>query len=157
MRNKAYEAWVSSFVANLAEHFHLHDWSIGVKFSLDEDDGKRGTYAENEINSAYMYSTVTFYSQSRWDFEAGKFEHLISAVVHELVHIFLDPFQVYMHPHLSLTTTPLFSDMLENQTQKLTVAFLKTLPKSVIPPRPKKHGKHNTTPADDKSSPAVHS
>ena len=65
------------------------------------------------------------------------------ALVHEIVHIFLDPFQDFMHPHLSITTTPAFVGMLENQTQKLTMVFLKSLPPDVIPPRP--NGKHNRT------------
>src|SRR5208283_416958 len=55
-------------------------------------------------------------------------DQLVMAVVHELVHIFLDPFQDQMHPHLSMTTTPAFMDILEQQTQKLTMQFLRLAP-----------------------------
>ena len=130
---KTYEAWVTSFVANLAGYFNLDGWTIRIEFSDKSDE--QGTYAENKINSQYMYSTLTFYKESKEEFESGKLDQLKTAVVHELVHIFLDPFQDYMHPHLSMTTTPLFMNTLEQQTQKLTMVFLKTLPKSIIPKR----------------------
>ena len=133
MPKTTYEAWVTSFVTRLSEHFNLAGWSIQVKFVDTED--KLGTYAENTINTQYMFSTLTFYKQSRLDFESGKTDQLIMAAIHEIVHIFLDPFQDYMHPHLSLTTTPLFMNTLEQQTQKLTMVFLKTLPKNIIPKR----------------------
>lgn len=134
--NLSYESWVTRFVERLADHFNLQNWSIYIEFLNEEEKG--GAYAENCINSRYMYSTLKFYKQSRLDYAAGKMEHLVSAVVHELVHIFLDPFQDWMHPHLSISTTPMFMDVLENQTQKLTVAFLKSLPENIIPPFPKK-------------------
>ena len=142
MKRSAYESWVVGFVENLSDYFNLSGWTILVEFSEAED--KIGTYAENDINSLYMYSTLTFYRQSRLDFEAGEMDHLITAVVHEMVHIFVDPFRDWMHPHLSLTTTPLFMGTLENQTQKITMVVRKTLPKKLIPPRPK-NGKHHTT------------
>jgi hypothetical protein len=133
MPKTTYEAWVTSFVTRLSEHLNLSGWSIQVKF-VDAED-KLGTYAENTINTQYMFSTLTFYKQSKLDFESGKIDQLVMAVVHEMIHIFLDPFQDYMHPHLSLTTTPLFMNTLEQQTQKLTMVFLKTLPKNIIPKR----------------------
>ena len=153
MKRSAYESWVVGFVENLSDYFNLSGWTILVEFSDAED--KIGTYAENDINSSYMYSTLKFYRQSRLDFEAGEMDHLITAVVHEMVHIFIDPFQDWMHPHLSLTTTPLFMGTIENQTQKLTMVLRKTLPKKLIPPRPHKNGKHNSTSADYKSDPAI--
>jgi hypothetical protein len=152
MKKQGYESWVISFVENLSDYFNLAGWDVRVTFS--EEESKDGSYAENEINSPYLFSTLTFYKQSRLDFEAGKMDHLITATVHEMVHIFIDPFQDWMHPHLSLTTTPLFMSSLENQVQKLTQVFIKTLPKKLIPPRPK-NGKHHTTSADHKSGPTV--
>lgn len=128
----SYKKWVTSLVENLSDHFNLHGWTVSVRFS--DEENKDGTYAENEVNSKYMYSTLTFYKQSRKDFEEGKLDYLVTASLHEMIHVFLDPFQDWMHPHLSLTTTPLFMDTLEQQTQKLTMVLLKTLPKSIIPP-----------------------
>ena len=159
MKNLSYESWIRQFVENLSEYFDLAGWTIKIDFSEDEDDGKKGTYADNCINSQYLHSLITFYRQCRLDYESAELDNLITAVVHELVHIFLDPFQDYMHPHLSITTTPLFMNTLEQQTQKLTMVFLKTLPPNIIPPRP--NGKHDSTssnhrkkPADDKTGSA---
>ena len=146
MKNLAYESWVIQFVENLSEYFNFHEWTVGVEFSSEVD--KDGAYAENEINSTYLYSTITFFKQSKLDFEAGKLDHLITAVVHEMVHIFLDTFHDRMDQHLSAVTRSLFMKTLEQQTQKLTVVFLKNLPKHIIPPRPK-NGKHNPARADD--------
>jgi hypothetical protein len=57
------------------------------------------------------------------------------ALVHELVHLFLDPFHDTILSFLSPSTTPAFMEILEQQTQKLTMVFLKTLPKNLTPPR----------------------
>ncbi len=57
------------------------------------------------------------------------------AMVHEVVHILVDPFHEAMIPFLSPSTTPHFIETLEQQTQRLTMVFLKTLPKNLIPPR----------------------
>ena len=133
MKKVTYERWLTKLVENLSDYFNLSGWTICLEFSNEED--RKGSYADNAINSPYLYSTITFYQKSRSDFDAGKLDYLIKAAVHEMVHIFLDPFHDYMHPHLSLTTTPLFMNTLEEQTQKLTMVFLKTLPKKLIPPR----------------------
>jgi len=77
---KTYESWVRSFVENLANYFDLAGWTIRVDFS---DEDKSGTYAENEIQAQYLFSTITFYKQSRLDYEAETLDHLINAVVHE--------------------------------------------------------------------------
>lgn len=132
MKKVTYESWLTELVGNLQEYFNLSGWRILLKFSDKEE--KEGTYAENEVVTPYMFSTITFYKSSRKNFKSGDIDFLVMAVVHEMVHIFLDPFNDYMHPHLSLTTTPLFMNSLEQQTQKLTTVFLKTLPKSIIPP-----------------------
>jgi len=132
VKKVTYESWLTELVGNLQEYFNLSGWRILLKFSDKEE--KEGTYAENEVVTPYMFSTITFYKSSRKNFKSGDIDFLVMAVVHEMVHIFLDPFNDYMHPHLSLTTTPLFMNSLEQQTQKLTTVFLKTLPKSIIPP-----------------------
>ena len=153
--DREYQAWVASFVRNLKKHFNLQSWTIEIVFS-DEPDEK-GAYADNDINSQYLFSTITFYPPAKRDFNNRQFELLIMSVVHEIVHVFLDPLSDAMHDFLSITTAPMFMRTLETQTQTLTMVFLKTLPKSLIPPRPKKNGKHNNAPADDKPRPAVHS
>ena len=60
---------------------------------------------------------------------------IVLATVHELVHVFLDPFQDFARPHLSATTTPFFMNIVENTTQRLTMLILKQLPPSLIPAR----------------------
>jgi len=136
---KPFEAWVTSFVERASDYFNLGGWTINIQFKDEENT----CYADNEINSPYQFSTINLYKKSREDFESGEFDLLVMALVHEIVHIFIDPFQDFMHPHLSITTTPLFMSVLEQQTQKLTMVFLKSLPPDIIPPRP--HGKHNRT------------
>ena len=149
MKNLSYESWVTQFVENLSEYFNLGGWNIHIDY--EDEPSKDGCYASNDINSPYQFSTITLYQHSREDFESGEQDLLVMSIVHELVHIFLDPFQDYMHPHLSITTTPLFMSTLEQQTQKLTMVFLKTLPEDIIPPFPKvKNGKHNSASKDDK-------
>lgn len=149
MKNLSYESWVTQFVKNVSEYFDLAGWTIHVEFRNEES--KSGCYADNNINSPYQFSTITLYQQSKIDFEEGEGNLLVMSIVHELVHIFLDPFQDCMEPYLSSTTTPLFMRTLEQQTQKLTMAFLKTLPEDIIPPFPKvKHGKYNSASKDDK-------
>ena len=162
MTKNVYQTWVTKFIENVAEYFNFHEWKIKLNFSdeedVDENEGT-GTYASTNISTTYMNAEITVFKQGRLDFEAGNFETLIGVLTHELVHIFLDPFTEAMHPHLSKTTAPFFMNILENQTQKLTMVFCKNLPKELIPPIPtrKPNGKHNTTSKNDKSRPTVYS
>jgi len=130
---KTFEEWVTTFVERLSDYFNLAGWSINITYQ--EDNAKNGSYAENKLNSPYMHSTLILYPQAKKDFEAGEMDKLVMAIVHELTHIFLDPLHDFVLPYLSQTTTPLFADILEQRTQKLTMVFLKNLPKGTIPPR----------------------
>ena len=130
---KTFEEWVTTFVERLSDYFNLAGWSINITYQ--EDNAKDGAYAENKLNSPYMHSTLILYPQAKKDFESGEMDKLVMAIVHELTHIFLDPLHDFVLPYLSQTTTPLFADILEQRTQKLTMVFLKNLPKGTIPPR----------------------
>ena len=132
MKKLTYEEWVIKFLTNVAEHFDLGGWNLDVKFSDVEKDG---IYAEATINSTYQFMTIHIFKKAKEDFESGKTPVVIMALVHELVHSFLDPFHSFVNPYLSEVTTPHFMNIVEQQTQKLTMVILKTLPKNLIPPR----------------------
>jgi len=127
-----YEPWVKKLVSNLASHFDLAGWTLQVQFPAEQ---KETCYAENDINSTYLGSTIRVYPLAKKDFDSGNIDRFVMAIVHELVHLFVDPFHESMLPFLSQSTTPSFMETLEQQTQKLTMVFLKTLPKNLIPPR----------------------
>jgi hypothetical protein len=128
-----YEKWVTKIVENVATYFDFSGWRITVESHNDEDKGS--TYAEASINSAYQFAVVHLYKQAYKEFSEGKTELLVMSIVHELVHVFIDPFHAWAEPHLSQITTPQFMNIVEQQTQKLTMVILKNLPKSLIPPR----------------------
>jgi hypothetical protein len=127
-----FEDWVRKLVGNLCEHFDLAGWSVQVKFP---EESKDSPYAENSINGTYLGSTLSVYPIAKRDFENGDIDRLVLALVHEVIHILVDPFHDSMLPFLSPSTTPAFMETLEQQTQRLTMVFLKTLPKKLIPPR----------------------
>lgn len=132
MDNADFEKWVTEFLSRVAEHFNLQGWGLCVEFS---DEMKGDSYAEATVNSVYQHVTVHVYQQAKKDFEAGKMDTLTMALVHELVHVFLDPFHEFVIPYLSPTTSPFFMNIVEQQTQKLTMVFLKTLPENLVPSR----------------------
>lgn len=129
----SFENWVIKLVRNLCEHFDLAGWTVHVKFPAEES--KDSCYAENSINGTYLGSTISVYPTAKRDFEAGETERLVLALVHEIVHVLVDPFHEAMLPFLSPSTTPAFMETLEKQTQRLTMVFLKTLPENLIPAR----------------------
>ncbi len=129
----SFEKWVIKFVGNLCEHFDLAGWTVQVKFP--EEESKDSCYAENSINGAYLGSTISIYPVAKRDFESGEIERLVMALVHDIIHILVDPFHESMLPYLSPSTTPFFMETLEQQTQRLTMVFLKTLPENLIPAR----------------------
>ena len=127
-----YEEWVREFLSRLSSYFDLAGWTARVVFS---DEEKEKTYAETSIDSSYQHVTIRVYKTAKEDFESGNMATLTMGLVHELVHVFLDPFHSLMVPHLSESTSPYFINILEQQTQKLTMVFLKNLPKNLIPTR----------------------
>jgi hypothetical protein len=145
-----FEQWVSAAVKNLAGYFNFSGWRIEVAYKDESKDSETcGTsegcvYAETHVDSAYMTVHITLYKQAKDDFDGGNFNQLSLGLTHELVHVFLDPFCTFTQPHLSDTTAPFFCDMTENQTQRLTMVFMKTMTKEIFPPIPRtKHGKHD--------------
>ena len=156
MKNKEYEAWVSSFVGNLSEYFNLSGWRITLEFSDEQESAEQGNVVAASINvtSDYQMALITIGPVLRQYFEDGELDQIVQILTHELVHIFLAPFQDQMEPYLSATTAPLHMKVVEQQTQRLTSVFLKTLPKHLIPKRP--NGKHNPVSKDNPKKPAVH-
>jgi hypothetical protein len=132
MKTLTYEQWVNQFLKNAARHLNLAGWTINTEFS---DEEKGASYAEASVNSSYQFITVHVYAPAKRDFESGKTKVLVMALLHELVHTFIDPFHDFAEPHLSEVTQPLFMNIVEQQTQKLTMVLLKTLPESIIPKR----------------------
>lgn len=127
-----FESWVSSFVERLSDYFNLPGWILLLEF---HDELKGDSYAEAAINSTYMTATIHFYKQAKLDFDKKDTNWLETSIVHELTHIFLNPFHQYTEPFLSPSTSTSFVNMLETQAQKLTMVFMKNLPKDIIPPR----------------------
>jgi len=99
-------------------------------------------------------ATISVSPKMKEDFDSGNLQQIVQSLVHEFVHIFLAPLQDHIQPHLSATTAPLYMKVVEEQTQRLTSVFLKTIPKTIIPKR--QSGKHKPTPKNDKSGPAIH-
>lgn len=132
---ETYEGWVTTFIENLQEYFDLPSWRLKIEFyDLEKDD----SYAETSVNSTYYSATLKMYKQSKLDFEENSVEamdRLSMSLVHELVHLFLDPFHEKISPFLSENTAPDFMRVLEQQTQKLTMVFLKSLPPDLTPKR----------------------
>ena len=135
MTKVTYESWVSSLVENLATALNLGGWHIHISYTKKREQGSGcETYASITVNQDYQWANLEFYPLAKTDFAKKDIKRLVEAVVHELIHIFLDPFQDWMHPHLSKTTEDLFTSTVEQQTQKLTRAFVPLLPKNLIPP-----------------------
>jgi hypothetical protein len=127
-----FESWITSFIEKLSDYFNLAGWNIWVEFHKDI---KGDSYAETSIDSTYLTATIHFYKQAKEDFSKKDIQWLVTSVVHEMTHIFLDPFHEYVVPFLSPSTSDLFMNLLETQTQKITMVFMKNLPEDIIPPR----------------------
>lgn len=147
MKNLSYESWITQFVENLSEYFNLAGWRISLEFSEDQDVSEEGNLvaASISVTSDYQMAVITVSPPLQAEFERGEFRQIVQSLVHEMVHIFLAPLQEHTTPHLSQVTAPLFMKIVEQQTQRLTSVILKNLPDSIMPPRPKKNGKHNST------------
>lgn len=134
MKKITYESWVASFVERLSDYFNLAGWAFEIIHASDPRTDKF-VYAKIEVDSVYMLAEITIYPIAKEDFENKRTDRFTKSLVHEFVHIFLDPFHDHATRFLSPATTSSFIDTLEQQTQKLTMVFLKTLPKDIIPPR----------------------
>ena len=132
MKKLSYKEWVYSFVKNLETHLNLSGWTIRLVFVNKE---KGDTVAEMDVNHVYLHAVMRVYPQAHRYFKNNEMDMLVQTIVHEMVHVFIDPFHEFTQTYLSPSTTPLFMNIVEQQTQKLTMVLLKTLPESLIPPR----------------------
>jgi hypothetical protein len=145
----SFEDWTTEALGRLAGYFNLDGWRLEVEYQEKEETLSIGTsaslgvvYAKTYVDSTYQAIHVILYKQAKYDFETGNFEQLATGLTHELVHVFLDPLNDFSAPFLSETTAPFFQDILERQTQKLTMIFLKTMPAEIFSRRMSR-GKHN--------------
>jgi hypothetical protein len=129
-----YEGWVRQFVNNLFLHFDIVGWEVGIEFATSPSEKHGGNaYASIEVEPTYQMAVIKCFPAAKEDFDTGKIEDMVQRFTHEVVHVFLSPFQEFIEPHLSEVTAPYFMRILEQQTQKLTMVLLKTLPKNLIP------------------------
>jgi hypothetical protein len=131
MKKVTYGSWVASFVTRMADYLNIVGWEITIEH-VSTDKGNCA--ADIQIDNVYMQAHLATYPLCEVFFHSDP-DKLVRILTHELSHILLDPFSDHAIPFLSDTTRPFFTDMLENQTQKLTAVLLKNLPKSIIPPR----------------------
>lgn len=132
MKKLNYKEWVYAFIKNLETHLNLSGWTIRLVFVNKE---KGDTVAEMDVNHVYLHAVMRLYPQAHRYFKNNETDMLVQTIVHEMVHVFIDPFHEFTQAYLSPSTTPLFMNILEQQTQKLTMVLLKTLPESLIPKR----------------------
>ena len=135
MKKLSYEKWVASLVQTLAEYFNLQGWNIKVEFSNKPKSDCEGAYACMNSNSVYMQATLTVYPMGRESWDEDDLDRLVEVLTHELSHLLIDPLHEHAVPFLSETTRPLFTNILENVTQRTALVILKGLPKNIIPPR----------------------
>lgn len=136
MKKITYESWVASFIERLSDYFNLAGWEILIEYSDKPSEHEDGNvYAQISMETDYQMATMTLFPAAKEDWVSGNTRRLVARLVHELTHIFLDPFKDAMLPFLSPSSTPAFMSITEQQTQKLTMVFLKSLPKDLIPPR----------------------
>ncbi len=136
MKKLTYEGWVSSFIEHLFQHFDFVGWEIKIEHEKQPAKERNGdVYASINVEPIYQMAVITCYPEVKSDFDKGNMADMVQRLTHEVVHVFLAPFQDFIEPHLSEVTAPYFTKVLEQQTQKLTMVFLKTLPESLIPPR----------------------
>ena len=127
-----YEQWVRTCCENIASHLDLAGWRVEVDFSGADAKDEYVT-AKTKILGPYKQVILTCYPVLKTWFHDGDTERILGILVHEFVHVLLDPFDEWMAPHLSTITAPIFVDVLERQTQTITMILLKTLPQNLIP------------------------
>jgi len=135
MKKVTYASWVSTLIENLSDYLNFSGWEISIHQAGEGKAPNPNTYACIDIDSTYQMAEITLFPIAKEDFDSGNIDRLAARLVHELVHIFIDPFNSHATPFLSDTTRPFFTSTMENATQKLTMVLLKNLPKSIIPPR----------------------
>lgn len=126
---KSYKSWVEDLVARTAGELNLLDWRIRVIFDdPSPDDETSSTLGYTCVDARYLSSTIHFtpYSKEMWD--EGRMETLSECVVHEIVHILLNPLHEFGKQAASDLTKPYLTDVLEQATQRITRIVIEHLP-----------------------------
>lgn len=123
-----YEKYIEQLVTRLAEYFNLAGWTIETEFDAPaKTDLGDGAYAYALVDSTYQRIKLFFTQKVREEYVSGDVYRPSEAAVHEMVHAFLDPFHEWALTYLSEANSPDFRRILEQQTQKLTMVFMKSL------------------------------
>jgi hypothetical protein len=129
---KSYKRWVSDVIADVSNELNLQGWRIKVCFDVVYPNNETDTVCFIDCLSDYYKATIhlTPYAQELWNDE--NFEVLSECLVHELVHILVDPVYQFAKKQTSEITFPFLTTMNEQTTQRITRVLLQFLPKKIF-------------------------
>jgi len=125
---KSYKSWVRNLVANVSAELNLQGWRIDLCWEKDYPDGNDSVVAHVEVMSDYYKASIHFtpYAEEIW--KEGRVEVLGECIVHELVHILVDPVYQIAKKSSSEVTFPYLTSMNEQTTQRITRIVMQLLP-----------------------------
>lgn len=124
----SYKTWVKHLVGKIATNLNLQEWRIEVYFD-DADDEENAT-AWTCVDSRYLVSHIHFTPVAEAMWKDGEYGILRECLVHEVMHIFLNPLHEFAKKSASPVTENQLTDTLEQTTQRLTRVVMAHLPKN---------------------------
>lgn len=128
MSKPKFETWVVDVISRLSGVLNLHEWRINVLFNQEDPDDIEGTTAWTNIDHRYLSSYIHFTDNAKNMWTEGRMIPLRECVVHEMVHILLNPLHDFAKQAASPLTTDHLTDILEQTTQKVTRIVIEQLP-----------------------------
>jgi len=125
---KSYKSWVEDLVARTAGELNLLDWRIRVVFDDPDPEGVEDTTAWTNVDARYLTSYIHFTPEAKRLWDEGRMNTLSECVVHEVVHILLNPLHEFGKQGASELTRPFLTDVLEQATQRITRIVIEHLP-----------------------------
>lgn len=128
--SKYFRPYVDWLVSQLKKVMLLNEWVIYLKFEDDshvKSDEHGSVHAEMSVSMTYLNATMTVFPEAEMLFCDGRVQDAFSTVVHELCHIFTQPFWEELHDGSNAHTHEYLRVMWEQQTQRIANVIVQML------------------------------
>lgn len=130
--SKSYEKWCNEFVGYVVNELNLSDWGFHVSYDDPDPDGETECLAWTHVDSRYLTAYIHFTPFHHQCWQAKQYHTAAFTIVHEIVHILVDPLHKFALPTTSEMTRPQLTDLVEQSVQRISRIVMKRIPKKLL-------------------------
>jgi len=122
---KTYEKWCDDFVGHIVNDLNLCDWGFHITYDDPDPDGDENCLAWTQVDSRYLTAYIHFTPLHHDHWKNKRYQTAAFTIIHEIVHILVDPLHKFAMKSTSELTHPHLVDLVEQSVQRISRIVMK--------------------------------